>query len=53
MENKGALLAYSMEADTNETVGGAQRMGKEAMIHAIEVVAVFEVSQACEKPSSS
>lgn len=65
-ENKGALLAYSVEADTNEITGGAhpsaftgealrQRQRQhilQEMLRSIEVAADFEDSYARENPSS-
>jgi hypothetical protein len=58
-ENKGALLTYSVEADTNEITGGAHPSGEtlrqhilQEMLRSIEVAADFEDSYARENPSS-
>jgi proline dehydrogenase len=58
-ENKGTLLAYSVEADENEAAGGTRSPDKrvhkrmvQEMIRSIDVAAEFEDSQAREAPSS-
>jgi proline dehydrogenase len=57
-ENKGAILAYTVEADANEGLGEARPTGEPhqlivQMIRAIEVVAGFEDSLARETSSAS
>ena len=63
-ENKGALLAYSVEADTNEITGGAHPSAftgevlrpsqhiLQEMLRSIDVAADFDNSYTRENPSS-
>jgi proline dehydrogenase len=58
-ENKGTLLAYSVEVDENEAAGGTPSPDKRAhkrlvqeMIRSIDVAADFEDSQARATPGS-
>jgi hypothetical protein len=56
-ENKGALLAYTVEADANEGLGEARPTGEPhqlivQMIRAVEVAAGFEDSLARETSCS-